>query len=193
MIGGQAGGVKYIVHNILFKFALDKRDFYGSDAAAAKVAGHELQGLISLFNCDEVGLCMPLMALVDYKGFRLIAISTLPVNSETLCYGTCDGGRTIHGGTDNFNRRVAGACVRGGGAGALWLLNRGGATTALSRTINVKAHYCGTEANKVLMYSACDLEGHIGLDNKLYLLDFSRVMPPERPTVALEGACGPRR
>jgi hypothetical protein len=53
-IGGQAGGDKYIVHNILFKFALDRRDFYGSDAYAAKVAGHELQGLISLFNCDEV-------------------------------------------------------------------------------------------------------------------------------------------
>jgi hypothetical protein len=39
------------------------------------------------------------MALVDYKGFRLIAISTLPVSSSTLCYGTCDGGQSIHGGT----------------------------------------------------------------------------------------------
>jgi hypothetical protein len=32
-----------------------------------------------------------------------------------------------------------------------------------------------------MMYSACDLEGHVGVDGKLYLLDFSRVMPPERP------------
>lgn len=68
-IGGVAGGDKYIVHNILFKFAVDRSDFYGSDHAAAKVAGHELQGLISLFNCDERGVALPLMALVDYKVF----------------------------------------------------------------------------------------------------------------------------
>jgi hypothetical protein len=158
LVGGQAGGDKYIVHNILFKFAVDSKKFYGSDAYAAKVsealrvslyvcvlllfancklsscvlqvAGHELQGLISLFNCDDVGLCMPLMALVDYKGFRLIAMSTLPVNSKTLCYGTCDGGRSIHGGTDALNRRLA----------------------SVSRTINVKPHYCGTEQNKVCLF-----------------------------------------
>jgi hypothetical protein len=32
-----AGGVKYIVHNILFKFAVDYKGIYGSDYAAAKV------------------------------------------------------------------------------------------------------------------------------------------------------------
>ena len=36
-LGGRAGGEKYIVHNILFKFALDSFDLYGgSDLAAAK-------------------------------------------------------------------------------------------------------------------------------------------------------------
>ena len=37
LVGGQAGGDKYIVHNILFKFAVDSKKFYGSDAYAAKV------------------------------------------------------------------------------------------------------------------------------------------------------------
>jgi hypothetical protein len=32
-----AGGVKYIVQNILFKFAVDYKGIYGSDYAAAKV------------------------------------------------------------------------------------------------------------------------------------------------------------
>ena len=41
---GMAGGDKYIVHNILFKFAVDNAGLYGSDYAAAKVAGHELKG-----------------------------------------------------------------------------------------------------------------------------------------------------
>jgi hypothetical protein len=39
----MVGGDKYIVHNILFKFAVDSNDFFGSDFAAAKVAGHELK------------------------------------------------------------------------------------------------------------------------------------------------------
>ena len=30
---------------------------------------------------------MPLMALVDYRGFRLVAMSVLPVNATTLIYG----------------------------------------------------------------------------------------------------------
>jgi hypothetical protein len=36
-VGGVAGGVKYIVQNILFKFAVDYKGIYGSDYAAAKV------------------------------------------------------------------------------------------------------------------------------------------------------------
>ena len=69
-VGGAAGGSKYIVHNILFKFALDTDGLYGGDdALAAKVAGHELQGLQAYFNCNIPHLCLPLMALVDYRGW----------------------------------------------------------------------------------------------------------------------------
>jgi hypothetical protein len=68
-IGGVAGGSKYIVHNILFKFALDIQGIYGySNTAAATVAGHELKGLQAFLNCGIAGLRTPLMALVDYKG-----------------------------------------------------------------------------------------------------------------------------
>jgi hypothetical protein len=39
-LGGVAGGSKYVVHNILFKFAIDEDGLYGNDdAAAAKVGG----------------------------------------------------------------------------------------------------------------------------------------------------------
>ena len=114
----------------------------------------------ALVHSDEPGVCLPLMALVDYKGFRLIAIATLPVDNTTLVYGTNDGGRNIHAGLEAFNVRLA----------------------RMARQINVKAHYCGTVNNAVQMYSACDVEGHLGRDGKFYLLDFSRVMPPERPS-----------
>ncbi len=42
-IGGTAGGEKYIVNGILFKFALDFNGIYGGDENAAKAAGHDLK------------------------------------------------------------------------------------------------------------------------------------------------------
>jgi hypothetical protein len=56
-VGGRAGGDKYIVLNILFKFALDTEGIYGNnDEAAMKAAGHELLGLMSYYNCQIPGL-----------------------------------------------------------------------------------------------------------------------------------------
>jgi hypothetical protein len=96
-IGGVVGGSKYIVNNILFKFAVDQDHlFRGDDAAAAKVAGHDLKSLISVLNCDLPGLSVPMMLLLDYKGFRLTAMTMLPINKTTLVYGSCDAGRTIY-------------------------------------------------------------------------------------------------
>lgn len=42
-LGGVAGGEKYIVAGILFKFAIDSQGLYGSDDLAAKEAGHQLK------------------------------------------------------------------------------------------------------------------------------------------------------
>jgi hypothetical protein len=47
---------------------LDYNGLFGSDFSAAKVAGNELRGLISYFNCHISKLHLPLMALVDYRG-----------------------------------------------------------------------------------------------------------------------------
>ena len=33
-----------------------------------------------------------MMALVDYRGFRLIAMSVLPLQSDSLIYGSNDAG-----------------------------------------------------------------------------------------------------
>ena len=42
VIGGRAGGEKYIVHNILFKFAVDSSNLFdGSNWAARKVCVRE--------------------------------------------------------------------------------------------------------------------------------------------------------
>lgn len=85
-VGGHHGGVKYIHHGIYFKFATDWEKIFGGDENAAKAAGHELKSLMRFCDCD--GLSFPLMTLVDYRGFRLVCMSILPITgSKTLIYG----------------------------------------------------------------------------------------------------------
>mmetsp|Transcript_45725 Transcript_45725/g.115084 ORF Transcript_45725/g.115084 Transcript_45725/m.115084 type:complete len:937 (+) Transcript_45725:35-2845(+) len=159
-IGGCAGGEKYVVHNILFKFAVDSNGLLGSDFAAAKLAGNELRGLICFLNAGVKQLCVPIMALVDYLGFRLIAMSVLPIGRSSLVYGTRDGGQNIFAKDPTFNELMKKA----------------------AKISNIKEHVCGVEKGKgVLLHSAADIEGHIGLDKRYYLLDFSRTMPPVTP------------
>jgi hypothetical protein len=35
------------------------------------------------------------MALIDYRGWRLQAVSVLPIDSDSLVYGSADGGRCV--------------------------------------------------------------------------------------------------
>ena len=46
---------------------------------------------------------MPLMAIVDWRGFRLVATSLLPIGSGSLVYGSCDGGITVLAEDTMFN------------------------------------------------------------------------------------------
>ena len=43
-----------------------------------KVAGHELKSLEQLMGMQVEGLYFPLLCIVDYKGYRLVAESTIP-------------------------------------------------------------------------------------------------------------------
>lgn len=44
-VGGRAGGIKYIVEGVLFKFAWDSNNLYGGDLKAGKAANH------GMFSC----------------------------------------------------------------------------------------------------------------------------------------------
>jgi hypothetical protein len=44
--------------------------------------------------------------VIDYLGFRLIAITILPINSTTLRYGSCDAGVTIHCEDPTLNKMM---------------------------------------------------------------------------------------
>ena len=136
------------------------------------------------------GVNFPLMTLVDYRGFRLVAISVLPVNkgfffvfvfvfvfevfflnqnfliskfliqknqkikktkknisfiklkknyTETLIYGTADGGNTYLNEENKFSRKMEMA----------------------AKSLNLKPHLCGTTRQKpVCLSAAADIEGH---------------------------------
>lgn len=75
-LGGHAGGEKYLVQSILFKFAVDQELspgnwMYGGkeacDEAAMKAASNELAGLVHVFKCAVSAVHLPLAALIDLK------------------------------------------------------------------------------------------------------------------------------
>ena len=68
--------MKFIVNGILFEFARDSN--------AAKAAGHELLCIRSVLQLDAPDVFTPLTTLVDYAGFRITAVSLLPIDSTTL-------------------------------------------------------------------------------------------------------------
>lgn len=169
---GYAGGEKYMVRNLLFKFAVDLqlpdgKWLYGGskrcDEAAMKVASNELTGLIHCFKCEVPALHLPLMVLIDYRGYRLTALSLLPIDKSTLVYGSDDAGATVHNKLRLFASKME----------------------QISSMLNLMGHNVhGTKIN-----GPADLEGHRGHDGRLYLLDFSRVFPPEAPA---PGAADPK-
>jgi hypothetical protein len=148
------------VRNVLFKFAIDQGVFGGDHSYAAKVAGLELQGLHAYYGTQTDGIHFPLMAMIDKKGFRLIASSLLPLAKDSLVYGSNDAAQTIHRDNEEFNRLIEIASAK----------------------LNLKPHNCGASVQEAkMMYSCVDLEGHVGTDGRFYLLDFSRAMPPVTP------------
>ncbi|KAL6062793.1 Clu domain-containing protein [Balamuthia mandrillaris] len=186
--GGIAGGEKYIVRKILFKFARDTSGLYNNDAGlAGKVASHELKGLGACLNSRASwsshkgsqstgasgGLCFPLACLIDHRGFRLLASALLPISGvSTLVYGSADGGRTVFspGGEDDDALEQA----KG------WK----GRIKALAVQLNLKEHVAGSRPCRKpqRMYMPADIEGHyVKKTNRFYLLDFARVFPAEYP------------
>jgi hypothetical protein len=88
--GGVAGGEKFLVGKIFFKFAVDLHGIYGGDSfamyvhnnqislkpflcvAIRKAAGKDLQGLTHFYNSGTNGIRVPLMVCTVDFNFNLI-------------------------------------------------------------------------------------------------------------------------
>ena len=116
---------------------------------------------MAALDCRVEGLHVPLTALINYRGYSLIAQSWLPVDSNTIVYGTPDRGNTIYASSPEFNAIMK----------------------AVGEQINLKPHdvWNSTRSYRRTLYGPADLEGHIGKDNRCYILDCSRLFPPCAP------------
>lgn len=76
------------------------------------LSGHEIKSLNALLECNIRDLHLPMMVILDYYGYRLIAQSSLPLNKRTICYGSNDGGRTVYNSNETFERLIANACEK---------------------------------------------------------------------------------
>jgi hypothetical protein len=102
---------------------------------------------------------LPLLACC--RGFRLLAMPILPiVAGSPPAYGSADAGKHVH--TDNA------------------VLN--GLMEKAAARLHLKKH---TVAGVAELCSAGDVEGHVGLDGRYYLLDLARTFPPEAGEVAV--------
>lgn len=61
-----------------------------------KTGAHELKGLVGFHQTGMRDLHLPLIAIIDYKGYRVVAVSLLPISDDTLMYGSRDAGKTVY-------------------------------------------------------------------------------------------------
>lgn len=81
----------------------------------------------------------------------MIACSCLPLGSDTLAYGSGDGGRTVHKDDPVLNELMEEAAKR----------------------INIKGHMTGQRGREVLLHAPTDIEGHRGKDGRYYVCGMS--------------------
>lgn len=97
------------------------------------------------------------MCLVDYRGFRLVAMSLLPISKKTLIYGSDDAGKNVHNDDPLFANIMKEA----------------------ASVINLKGHV--TDAKGTIIYGPTDIEGHKYVtpsgEVQYYLVDFARTLP----------------
>ena len=104
------------------------------------------------------------MALVDFRGFRLVAMSLLPIGKHSIVYGSHNAGVEVFNSEyDSFSpcRPAFEANMKD-----------------LAQKLNLRDHLCGmTHEVAKTLWGCCDIEGHNGKDGRFYLLDYARLFP----------------
>ena len=87
----------------------------------------------------------------------MIASSLLPIDKNTIKYGSNDGGATVKFEIEELNNAMA----------------------AAGDIQNLAPHEVGREGHPIC--GPGDIEAHLGHDGRYYVIDCARLMPPEAP------------
>lgn len=147
---------KYVKRGILFKFRFYNGTQKGCNELISKALNHEFKGLLAFRNATGMKeIHFPLMALIDYRGHRIIATALLPIDQSTLKYGSFD--------EINFVKKDD---------KAISLIEE------VCESLNLKEHKVGGE-DGVYFMGPGSIEVHKGFDGKYYAFQFAKAMPPE--------------
>ncbi|CAI9103152.1 OLC1v1001598C1 [Oldenlandia corymbosa var. corymbosa] len=131
-----------------------------SEQATYASANNDLKGTKAYQEADVPGLYNLAMAIIDYRGHRVVAQSVLPGilqgdKSESLLYGSVDNGRKICW-SEGFHSKVSEAAKR----------------------LHLKEHCVLDGSGNVFKLAApVECKGIVGSDDRHYLLDLMRVTP----------------
>eukprot|EP01102_Stenamoeba_stenopodia_P006834 TRINITY_DN190_c0_g2_i1.p1 TRINITY_DN190_c0_g2~~TRINITY_DN190_c0_g2_i1.p1 ORF type:complete len:940 (-),score=153.29 TRINITY_DN190_c0_g2_i1:120-2939(-) len=172
---------KYFHKGIMFRFAMDKltTDCLGrkqwvfggdtrNDILAIKAAAKEFSALSMFISVDCLFLCYPIMAMIDYKGYRVTVTPVLPIDKTTIVYGSNDGGKTVHADIPEVNKVVE----------------------EIGTRLRLKEHKVGKDPQtSKMLYTPGNFQVHKGKDNRYYAVGFGRIFPPEAPCADPNIAC----
>ena len=97
--GGGGGGASslgvYFHKGVMFKLCVDISTNLGGDDGAMKVASQALRAAGAVAQtAPKYLLHCPLTMGFTYRGYRILASTIPPVTADSLVYGSCDGGKT---------------------------------------------------------------------------------------------------
>ncbi|KAH6812998.1 tetratricopeptide repeat protein [Perilla frutescens var. frutescens] len=131
-----------------------------SEQATYASANNDLKGTKAFQEADVPGIYNLAMAIIDYRGHRVVAQSVLPGilqgdKSDSLLYGSVDNGKKICWSED-FHAKVLEA----------------------SKRLHLKEHTVLDGSGNVIKLAApVECKGIVGSDDRHYLLDLMRVTP----------------
>ncbi|XP_042414071.1 clustered mitochondria protein-like [Zingiber officinale] len=131
-----------------------------SEQATHASANNDLKGTKAYQEADVSGLHNLAMAIVDYRGYRVVAQSIIPGilqgdKSNSLVYGSVDNGKKISW-NDSFHAKVVEAAKR----------------------LHLKEHsVLDGSGNAIKLAAPVECKGIVGSDDRRYLLDLMRVTP----------------
>ena len=177
---------KWQVSNIRFKIAVDDDGMYnGNIDACAKGYGNKLRGSIGYIKCYVPGMQIPMMCLVDFRGFRLMAEAVMPLtvkkydqygmelsSSQKLVMGTIDRGLHITNEDGELHKLLGTAAEK----------------------MNLAQHGVKgkDDLSPAYFWAPADIRGYRGSDERLYICNLGRTYPPEHPEETLHIRREPR-